>query len=296
MSSQNTQTFPLGRIVVDAYMSLYHHFGYAVRICWAWVLIMTSARIAADLLKNHVLVDAAGAPMLGFDLTFFIGWFLFVPVASIAVAWHRLLLFGARERSAIYLRLDRLVWSYFGLAVALYVISLLPVFFVRGMGELIPLIWGLPEASGLDGAAPPGTLLSPTPTSIVPGMQVVAFLVFLALSARLSVILPGKALALQGMSIRRAWMVTRGHTWSLMMGFISCVVPFLLLTALLRRSGFDFSLEDGALLHIVDWLAIESMGAMLGLIELAYLTLCFRFFFPQSNERLSNDRSDGAEV
>ena len=41
---------------------------------------MTSARVASDIMKANLLTDAAGEPLLGFDLTFFIGWFLFIPL------------------------------------------------------------------------------------------------------------------------------------------------------------------------------------------------------------------------
>ena len=281
MSDTQPETFPLGKAVNMAYRSLFLHPLYALRICWAWIVVMTSARIASDILKADLLTDAAGEPLLGFDLTFFIGWFLFIPLASIAVAWHRLLLFGERDDALIYLRLDRLVASYFGFAVLLYAISLAPVVGVRGVYQVMELFLGV-----IDGSTDKVKL--PTMArSINAWLQVGAFLVFLAVSARLSVVLPGKAFDGQGLTLKRAWKVTRGNTWGVMMGFIACIVPFLVLTALLRRSGFNFSLEDGALLHIADWLVIESMGAVLGLIEMSYLTFCFRFFFPRQNQQIS---------
>ena len=277
-----------------AYRSLVRHWAYALRICWAWIVVMTSARVGADIVKTHLLLDEAGQPLLGFDLTFFIGWFLFIPLASIAVAWHRLLLTGERDSSTIYLRLDGAVWRYLGFAVLLYVVSLSPVVIVRGAGEVMTLFSGFPDTGAAVGPAAPGYMLAPTAKSIISTMQAGAILVFFALSARLGAMLPGKALGSQGLSIRQTWQVTSGHTWSLMMGFIACIVPFLILTALLRRSGFDFSLDDGALLHIADWLVIETMGAVLGLIELAYLTFCFSFFFPASDKQSSGDLSDGS--
>jgi hypothetical protein len=295
MTPTQPQTFPLSRALDMAFRSLFENAGYALRICWAWIVIMTSARVASDIAKTHLLSDAQGQPLLGFDLTFFIGWFLFIPLASIAVAWHRLLLFGERDSASIYLRVDRMVWSYFGLAIVLYLTALAPVFTVGGISKLMTLMWGLPDVSAADGAARPGLLVAPNARSIIAGMQVIAFLVFLALSARLSVVLPGKALGMRGLTIKRAWDVTRGHTWGLTMGFVACIVPFLILTALLRRSGFNFSLEDGALLHIADWFIIETMGAVLGLIELAYLTFCFRFFFPETDEERSVDQGARAQ-
>ena len=43
MSPNQSQFFPLGRIVADAYKSLYDNFAYAVRICWSWIVVMTTA-------------------------------------------------------------------------------------------------------------------------------------------------------------------------------------------------------------------------------------------------------------
>ena len=264
-----------------AYGSLVRHPGYAFHICWAWVLVMTSARVASDIIKTEFLQDAAGEPLLGFDLTFFIGWFLFVPLASIAVAWHRILLFDERDKSAVYLRLDWLVLSYFGFAVLLYAISLAPVFFVRGVGQLMALTTDIETTGTAGDAATPGFMLGPSAQSIISGLQVIAVLIFLALSARLSVMLPGKAIGDGGQTIKATWEATRSHTWGLLMGFVSCIVPFLLLSALMRRSGFKFTQADGPLLHIADWLALETMGAVLGLIEIAYLTFCYKFFFSE---------------
>ncbi len=296
MTQTQPQEFPLSRALEMAFRSLFENAGYALRICWAWIVIMTSARVASDIAKTRFLSDAEGQPLLGFDLTFFIGWFLFIPLASIAIAWHRLLLFGERDSASIYLRVDRLVWSYFGLAIVLYLTALAPVFTVGAISKLMTLMWGLPEVGAGGETVGPSFLLAPTAKSIISGMQVIAFLIFLALSARLSVVLPGKALGMRGLTIRRAWDATRGHTWSLTMGFVACIVPFLILTALLRRSGFHFSLEDGALLHIADWFVIETMGAVLGLIELAYLTFCFRFFLPQTDEQLGADQDARAQT
>ena len=281
MPNQQQEPFPIGSAVDTAYRSLLRHPLYAFHICWAWVIVMTSARVVSDIIKSNYLMNEAGEPLLGFDLTFFIGWFLFVPLASIAVAWHRLLLFEERDRSAIYLRLDYRVLSYFAFAVLLYAISLAPVFLVRGVGQIMTMSTDLEAASLANEASRPGFMLGPNIKSIISGLQVIAVLVFLALSARLSVMLPGKAFGSGGTTIRGTWEATRGHTWGLLMGFLSCIVPFLLLSALMRRAGFNFTLEDGALLHIADWLALETMGAILGLIEIAYLTFCFRFFFPE---------------
>ena len=150
-----------------------------------------------------------------------------------------------------------------------------------GIGQVMEQVWGLSIEETVNGMPAPGFMLAPSANFVLSVIQMIAVLMFLALTARLGVVLPGKALRIPGQSIRRAWQVTRGHSFSLMMGFISCVLPFLLLTALMRRAGFDYSLADGPLLHIADWLALETMGAVLGLIEVAYLSYCFLHFFPE---------------
>ena len=284
MSSDQSRFFPVGVVVTKAYGALYRHFGYALRICWAWIIVMTSARVAADLVKTYMLVDQAGRPLLGFDLTFLVGWFLFIPLASIAVAWHRLLLLDEQDPSALYMRLDRLVWSYFGMAVFIYVVSLAPVFVPWGLAQIVKATAGL-GAEGSPEQQPVWIyLLSPRGNPLIPFLQTIAIMVFLGLSARLGIVLPAKALARAGFTLKRVWEATRGHSWGLLMGMIFCIAPFFLVTAFLRRLGLHFSLADGPLLHIADWLATETMGTVLGLVEVAYLTHCFLFFFPGTGE------------
>lgn len=282
MTSDSHKHFPIDQVLLNTYRAVFENFGYAIRIAWAWILVVTTARIGSDLIAKTFLTSGTGEPAVSWNLTFLIGWLLFVPLASIAVAWHRLLLTGERDSSFIYLRLDRLVWRYFGLAVAIFVISLLPILGIWGLGEFAEQIAAM-TGSASEGKTGVEVLLAPAGPAALPIIQAVATILIFWLTARLAVILPGKALNLPDMSLRRAWQVTRGHSWGLLMGMFGCIVPFLFLIGGVRGMGFKYSAVDGPFLHISEWLFVESMAALFSLVQISFFSFCFQFFFKRES-------------
>lgn len=285
MSAEQPQPFPIDSILLKTYRALFQNFGYALRITWAWILVVTSARIGADLIKAAALTTETGESIVPWDLTFVIGWLTFIPLASIAVAWHRLLLTGEKDRSAVYLRLDRLVWTYFGLASVVYIIAMFPILAPWALGSIVKLAMAI-SGGNVESKSAVEVLFAPLGPAALPFIQTAAVILFLALTARFAVVLPGKALGTPGISLRQTWQVTRGQTWNLLIGTMCCIIPFLLVTAYIRRLGFEFTAADGPLLHVADWLMIESVAALLSLLQIAFLSYCFQFFFP--------DKGDGA--
>jgi len=287
MSPIRSQPFPIGSILLKTYRALFDNFSYALRISWAWILVVASARIGADLIKAALLTTETGEPTVSWNLTFLIGWLSFIPLASIAVAWHRLLLTGERDTSIIYLRVDRLVWSYFGFAFVIYVIAMLPILAPWALGSIAKLAITISGGS-TEGKSGVEVLFSPFGPRAIPIVQTVAVILFLALTARFAVMLPGKALRAPDMSLRRVWAVTRGHTWSLLIGTLCCIIPFLVLTAWIRRLGFNYTAADGPLLHVADWLMVETVAALLSLLQIAFLSYCFQFFFPDKGDKAAS--------
>jgi len=279
MNLSPPQPFPIGSILLKTYRSLFDNFGYAIRISWAWILVVTSARIGADLIRSALLTTETGQSLVSWNLTFVIGWFLFIPLASIAVAWHRLLLTGERDTSIIYLRLDRLVFSYFWLAVVVYVIALAPILVPWALGSTAKFVVAM-LGGDTEGKSAMEVLLTPAGSAAIPFLQTAAVIIFLALTSRLAVVLPGKALRIPDLSIRKAWDATSGNTFNLLMGMFGCFLPFLVLISWVRGMGFNYSAADGPMLHIADWLFVETMAALFSLIQIGYLSYCFQYFFP----------------
>src|SRR5262244_49015 len=100
-------------MVRASYAIAARNLGQLVRICWLWVLIMVPVYAALDW-PEETWPEESGAQAtyhwiraivaaLPVDLPF---------LASIAVAWHRLILRQERVTQPAYLRLDGVVWRY----------------------------------------------------------------------------------------------------------------------------------------------------------------------------------------
>jgi hypothetical protein len=114
---------PVWQTVCASYAIVTRNLGQLVRICWVWVLIMVPVYMALDWLAETWLGNS-GAQVVHRWLRG-IAAALPSPVdtpflASIAVAWHQLILRGERVAQAAYVRLDGVVWRY-----ALYALAFL---------------------------------------------------------------------------------------------------------------------------------------------------------------------------
>ena len=106
---------PVWQTVRASYAIVGRNLRQLVRICWVWVLIMAPVYMALDWLAetwpgdsgaqaaHRWLREIAAALPMPVDLPF---------LASIAVAWHRLVLRGDRVTQPTYVRLDGVVWRY----------------------------------------------------------------------------------------------------------------------------------------------------------------------------------------
>ena len=283
MSNGQTKLFPAWDLAGKSYRALIDNFGYALKICWAWIVVMASAIVAADLIRNGSGADgSAGGLSLSWFLAICLWLLLFAALSSIAVAWHRMLLRGEKDLSAVYLRMDKLVAIYYGFALLVFLISLSPYAAVWGLGETLKLTDTMIFSPGNDGRTPIDYLFSQQGLLGFPLLQIAAFVVLVMLTARLGVALPGKALAAPEGTLMGAWRITRGSSWGLFVGTGICVLPYVILVGMLRGFGFDFSPSDGSLLHVLDRLAIQMLSMLLGLVEVGFLAHCFLYFFPKS--------------
>jgi hypothetical protein len=141
-------------------------------------------------------------------------------LASMAVAWHRLLLRQEHVGSR-YLRLDRTVIRY---AAALLLIEL-----ITSAPHYIRLIFQL---SGTEMA---------TSTTVLPAFGLLGF-VGLLISSRLSLVLPAQALGQCDVTFGAAWRAGRHNTLRLFTTYVLCVVPWLLISGAIL-GGLDAGLS-----------------------------------------------------
>lgn len=132
---------PFWRTVKQAYALWARNFPDLVRTCWLWLLLLAPF-IAIDAWwrapQFAALLTAARTDQSSFDLTPSITapllLLITLPVAaSIAVAWHRLVLRKEHPGSWLYLRLDSVVVGY----MLIFAVIWVPVRSVLLVGRLI---------------------------------------------------------------------------------------------------------------------------------------------------------------
>jgi hypothetical protein len=178
-------------------------------------------------------------------------------LASIAVAWHRLLLRDEHVGSGTYLRLDGIVIGY---AVLLFLLGLLP-----SVPHFLEQILEINKSITARGLAVVSILLS------------IVSIVAVLIAARLSVILPARALGLEQITPGRVWAATNKNSWRLFWGYLltAVVVGFATGMLLFLQSWFGSSRMTFTLL----WTALTFIWVLGGMVGVGFLSLAYRHFF-----------------
>jgi hypothetical protein len=205
---------PVWQTVRASYAIVARNLGQLVRICWLWVLIMVLVYTALDWLEeiwsgqsgaqapyHWMRVITAALPV---DLPF---------LASIAVAWHRLVLREERVTQPAYLRLDRVVWRYVLYAFAFLLLERGTLVICTFLAQYLAI-----EADLI------GLLATPTANGA-------AMAIGLLVLPRLSLVMPAMTLG-ERLSLRHAWRITRGNTLRLGVATALCRLPAVTLAML----------------------------------------------------------------
>jgi hypothetical protein len=276
LAASELRKLPVWRTVGECYMTVAWNLGQLVRMCWLWFVVVAAMNGAVHWLELALgdepsLLLYAVALVVGGAALVIEGLFL----ASIAVAWHRLILRQERVTGAAYLRLDRPVWLYLIYSLFLIVLAQLPLVVslaLVGFSDAVTQIVGdLVVALGLSLAGGLFLLLG-------------SALAILLVLPRLSLVLPAVALE-QELSLREAWRASRANTVRLALATALCMLPtFLLLTG--ELIAFMRALTGG---EDAAHLAAESLGyavfkslayAVLAIFAVTLLSLTYRFFAP----------------
>ena len=193
---------------------------------------------------------------------------LLVPMASIAVAWHRLLLRNEHPNAGRYLRADSVVTGCALLLLLMGAIVFIPnliTTFVR-----TSTVRAMSEAGAI--ALIFGSILT---------------LVGVFVMARLSLALPSKALEGADVSLRHAWQATKGNSWRLVFAYFLCTLPF---SAIVGGLGFLIYRPEMPRVLIVLFLVAANVAWLLfGMVSIGFLSFGYRYFF----ERESSPHSGG---
>ena len=252
---------PFWRTVGQAYALWGRNFSVLVRASWLWLLLLTPFLLIEAWLRaphDAALLKAARSAQLVVEPALLPGiaalvlsLFVMLPAAaSIAVAWHRLVLRNERPRRGIYLRFDSIVVGY--------------VLFLA-------VIWVPGRAIGL--------LMTATGRSTVVWIGIVASFVLLFIVPRISLALPATALGRNDVTFGAAWRATGQNTWRMFWANLICFLPTSIVGDLALRllpldpSRTAMTLADAAL----DFLTIP-----LGMIPVGMLSVAYRHFFERS--------------
>jgi hypothetical protein len=189
---------PLWRTIGQAYALWGENLPDLVRVCWLWMLLMAPVFALLTWWQTPHAMEMmqavrSGRPFVDPNplltmLTQMLGKVVTLPaLASIAVAWHRLLLKDEHPGAGAYLRLDGIVVGYAVLALWVGLITMAPGQFLAGVGTIA------------------------------------AFFVM----ARLSLALPGKALGRDDVTFGAAWRVSKGNTWRMLWAYFFCILPMM---------------------------------------------------------------------
>jgi hypothetical protein len=249
---------PVWTTVGASYRLAWENRGQYLKASWLWLsllapLMVLYALYAWDDLKQTVCAVpsrhadvAAPEPSMTTALvySFPVSCIELLAVASIAVAWHRLILRNERVTAAHYFRLDSPVWNYFAVGFAFYVVSSAPLALLSDMGDKLHLLADV--------------------------MMMFCTVIIL----RLSVILPARALEAGQVTMKAVWQRTSWNFWRIFWGYMlsaAASIPFslLLFAGCHVAAAGPWLLAASRLLNVV--LVVPPM--------LTFLSLTYRHFF-----------------
>lgn len=243
-----------------AISSFRNNLGVAFGLSWPWYALVLPVSMVIFLLTGPSSAENQGKPTgMLVVATLLVALITMISAASIAVNWHRYILRDELSLGAgAALRLDGLVWRYFG-NVLLISLILIAAMLIAGL----PLI--LVAAAG--GAATLAVMLI---FIVVVPLIGTAFL-------RLAIKLPAVALGREDFSMKDAWEATRGNTLPLFLLFLlnllilfGFVAILALLQAILSSLGLFGTIVEFTVQVGVNW--------MLTIFSITILTSLYGFF------------------
>ena len=233
-------------------MTVARNLGQLARISWLWLVILLPVSAAAQWLIWPWTNETAQREFeTTSQLIGFLPDLIELPVlASIAVAWHRLVLHHERVGGVVYLRLDRIVLRYTLILLAFFVLAQVYA----------------------------GSLLTGTSDSLLPVATVLINLAFVIIISifvlpRFSLVLPGIAIG-ESLSLSASWQLTRRNTWRLAMAGLMCSLPLVAPFAFLFWYVPNDTRTSSALLGTLNALVY----VLLVTVGVTLLSLAYRHF------------------
>ncbi len=239
---------------------------------WSWMLTLLANLRAGDMSQMMAGLSQPFALLALGCLNIFC---LLLAGVSIAIAWHRLMILDEQPGFSIGNIMTKNFWRYVGVGIAICLIAFLPATAI-----LWSTLYLLSSVKAGWSSAATGFL----------ALIVVAIVVYVvAVSVRLSTLLPARAIGELDLNFREAWKRTRGNTgrlfWGLLLTTIAPLLPLELALTSLRDAAFS---EADLALRVSASKVIFVVYYLLSLpISIGFLSLAYRQFFPDRLERAS---------
>ncbi len=274
---------PFWRTVGQAYVIWANNLAGVIRISWLWLLLMAPVLFAWSWFSIPLIAETVQAAAAGEDVPRTSGFLQLAQaidllirlpmLASIAVAWHRLVLLDEHVENRTYLRLDRVVVIYAGLFLLFALLATVPQYIIG------------PYAGSATGAGALSDLLT----------RFLALFVGVAgfyIAARLSIILPARALERTDITLARAWKETRRNGWRLIWGYFLCTVPVSVIAG--AGSWWLLAADESRPVTATGSVIVTYIAILGAPIAIGFLSLAYRHFLeePRGGGGVSETRND----
>jgi hypothetical protein len=267
---QAKRKLPLWHTIGQSYAIWASNFAELIQISWLWLVVMAPVIAILMWWQIPVFLDLMAAVKAGRPdpapattlVTNALNGLIILPMgASIAVAWHRLLLRNEHVTGS-YFRFDGVVIGY---GVLFFLIGLLP-----GLPQYLAQIYtAMTQSAGATEVSVGGGIAS--------FIGSILTIVLWFLTGRLFMVLPAKAIGRDDITFAAAWSGTTGNTWRLFWGYFFCLIPVVVLGGIL--SIWLFAGEPSRTTLTVLWTLLTLAWAIIGMIGVGFLSLAFRYFF-----------------
>jgi hypothetical protein len=183
--------------------SINGNMGVALRMSWPWIAVIMVINLAGDAYLTKATPDSGAMAPSDYPILLAIELVTMLGISSLAVNWHRYIFLDELPASlAARLRLDRVVWRYFG-----NMLAVLAMLALAAVAAIVAVALAIPQQAA---DAPP-----PWAYALTGLLILIAATYFY----RLSVKLPAIALGRDDYGFRNALDDTRGNSAALL-GFI----------------------------------------------------------------------------
>lgn len=280
---------PFWDTVSLAYSTYFRYFIEALRTSWLW-LIVTAALTGITSWQQWSWIAAAmphlkaGEPprmseppwetMIQVHLA---SLFVLLAGVSIAVAWHRLMILNEHPGFSGSNLVTNSLWRYIATGLKL-TLTIALIMFLPIAAVMIPTSTFLTPVK-----AGPGHL----PLELFP-VAIVTFVVYaaaVAITMRLSLMLPAQAIGDTMLTYRQVWNRSRGNTWRLFWGFCLTTIPPWLIWEIasllvIRHPDLGTAGVDDFVVGMVAASTIGSVYYLLILpIGIGFVSHAYRYFF-----------------